>query len=186
MQQRLPPDYRDNVVYMRSAAPPRPRATDSTGLGILLFGVCCAVASYIMWPSIRAAMMPPPHAVGQRAPSTEPAPAAPWGNRNLTGGHVPWGYPESAPRPRTERIPYGRDGRAMNMRLDPGEISPNVEDRRGEVSPMPRQVDRVDRRAQMPQPQSEPRYGSSGGGRVRDCTGSWWNPFSDAGCGEWR
>jgi hypothetical protein len=111
--------------------------------------------------------------------------------------------------PYTEASPYRGSNhhlRAPGMRLDPNEVSPNVEDRRGErprrsddrggdlsrLGPPETREDRgpwrqstdgrdVDRRSE---------YGGQrqrrGARQVQDCTSPWWSLDPNPHCGSWR
>jgi hypothetical protein len=106
----------------------------------------------------------------------------------------------ASPR-RMDRTPetYGSGGGArQHMSLDPNEID-TIDDRRGEGGGRGGDLSRLG-----PPAQSQPTGGrytdgrsadrdpprraeaSHSGYQVRDCTGSWWNPFSEPGCGAWQ
>ena len=88
------------------------------GNGILIYAACAAAAWYF-WPQIKAALGPDttPYGSGYQQPAGRLGPP------NNHSGVTPWD-------------PFGLRNRllggALGMRLDPGEVSRNVEDRRGE------------------------------------------------------
>lgn len=98
-------------------------APSTFGGGLLLYAACCAAAAFFGWPLIKAAL---PDSFPLDHPYTNPEP---YDGRG--GGHR-GGYSPYFPGPRGLRAP--------GMTLDPGEVSPNVEDRRHERAP-PQQWD---------------------------------------------
>jgi hypothetical protein len=94
-------------------------------------------------------------------------------------------------------------GHIVNMRLDPGEVSPNVEDRRGEHGRLghdaggddigrdaprwPRPPYTDGRNVEVPRPrpaddEDSPRFGRR---QVKVCSSPWWSP-GPLRCGPWQ
>jgi hypothetical protein len=104
---------------------------NSFGTGLLMFAGC-AVAAYLMWPTIQRHFGPDP------TPYTESGEyGASTGRRNHTGvepyggdGHG-GGYSDFYPGPRQERPAGSPVARRQNLRLDPSQMD-DIEDRRGE------------------------------------------------------
>jgi hypothetical protein len=203
--QRRPPPYRrppspyepyygDNVYLHPLAPQPARRHPLGFGAGTLFYIGCIAVTLFFIWPYIRDGLgggdpMHGPNSYDEYGWRGDPKRM----DQSQRGGYSDY-YPGS----RSGGSDQHGGGHQQRMSLDPNEQD-TIDDRRGEGRGRDGDLSRLG-----PPAQSQPTGGrytdgrsadrnyprraeaSHSGYQVRDCTGSWWNPFSEPGCGVWQ